>query len=131
MRVTDGGLFENFGAVTADEVIRYIERAANRRPGSYKEIVAPIAILISSDPSLDLLDGVTNTGIVRELEVDPTSRAAALSGPGGRRPIATIARSVASAIGNDWPEMCPRRRARAAATILVDPALALYDGRVA
>jgi hypothetical protein len=47
MRVTDGGLFENFGAVTADEVIHaLVERRKNVQTG--KELITPIAILISS-----------------------------------------------------------------------------------
>ena len=40
----------------------------------------------------------------------------------GRRP-------VTSAVGNNWPE-CPLD-ARKTSSALVDPALALYDGRVA
>jgi hypothetical protein len=63
MRVTDGGLFENFGAVTAEEVLRHIvERRKDVQAGRAQ--LAPIAILISSDPSLDVLDAVTNTGRV-------------------------------------------------------------------
>jgi hypothetical protein len=123
MRVTDGGLFENFGAVTADEVMHYvIERRRDAQEG--KEIVAPIAILISSDPSLDLLDGVTNTGIVRNVidKSPPPYRNLSTPDCDGRRP-------VASAIGNNWPE-CPLD-ARKSSSALVDPALALYDGRVA
>ena len=123
MRVTDGGLFENFGAVTADEVMHYvIERRRDAQEG--KETVAPIAILISSDPSLDLLDGVTNTGMVKNVidKSPPPYRNLSTPDCEGRRP-------VTSAIGNNWPE-CPLD-ARETAGALVDAALALYDGRVA
>ncbi len=48
-RVIDGGLFENFGAVLADESVRYlVERI--REAQTAERSVVPIAILISSDP---------------------------------------------------------------------------------
>src|SRR5262249_42010606 len=95
MRVTDGGLFENFGAVTAEQVLRHIvQRRADVQDGQVH--LAPIAILISSDPSLDVLDAVTNTGRV---------------GPAGNQRILAApdcdgAKSIANTPGNGWPE-CP------------------------
>jgi hypothetical protein len=124
MRVTDGGLFENFGAATIDEVLRYIverrpERSTDPRP------VVPIAILISSDPSLDYLDRITGTGYRPSVPSgqQPTPDCAPLSSEPRRLP-APMAHP-----GNGWPE-CPTAP-NTSATLFVDPALALYDGRVA
>ncbi|MBS0517129.1 MAG: hypothetical protein JSR90_00465 [Proteobacteria bacterium] len=114
-RVTDGGLFENFGAFTADEVMRYlVERLSEVQNGQYP--VVPIAILISSDPSLDELllrrDGTKNpaTPDCSPTKEDPRPRPEAHP-------------------GNGWKE-CPVD-ASTDARLLVDPVLALYDGRVA
>ena len=110
-RVVDGGLFENFGAVLADEVLRYlVERIDEARDS--ERLVTPIAILISSDPSLD--------------------RIHLRSGPGAA--VANPDCLPASELpvehpGNGWPE-CPAAAADHA-TLLADPLLALYDGRVA
>jgi hypothetical protein len=124
MRVTDGGLFENFGAVTAAEVMRYVvERRADVQDGS--KHVAPLAILISSDPSLDLLDNTTETGGVWNIvdaNPDPPWRALAA-------PDCSDRAQIARARGNGWPE-CPIQP-YGTATILVDPGLALYNGRTA
>jgi len=58
-RVTDGGLFENFGAMTADEVLRHlgsrIREAQWWRNDPTRKPVLPFVIVISSDPSLDPL----------------------------------------------------------------------------
>jgi hypothetical protein len=83
--------------------------------------LAPIAILISSDPSLDVLDAVTNTGRVTNT-ANGTSRNMAM-------PDCDKGESVRDATGNRWPE-CPLHPLKTA-TVLVDPALALYDGRTA
>lgn len=114
-RVTDGGLFENFGAVTADEVIRYLVfRLGEVQRGPYQTI--PIAILISSDPSLDQLhlrrDGVAN---VAPPDCTPTN--------GESRSYPTLHP------GNGWKE-CPVE-VHDYSQLLGDPIRALYDGRVA
>ena len=114
-RVTDGGLFENFGAVTADEVLRYlVTRISEVQGGQYP--VVPIAILISNDPATDQLllrrDGVRNSATP---DCPPTAENA--------RP------NPVRHPGNGWPE-CPVDPSKSA-RLLVDPALALYDGRVA
>ncbi|HEY6982617.1 hypothetical protein [Reyranella sp.] len=114
-RVADGGLFENFGAMTADEVLRYlVGRVSEVQNGQYP--IVPIAILISSDPAIDQLllrrDGVKNPA------------------PPDCRPTAENARPLpVPHPGNGWPE-CPVDVSKNA-RLLVDPALALYDGRVA
>ncbi len=110
-RVIDGGLFENFGAVLADESIRYlVERIRDAQTA--ERPVVPIAILISSDPSLDRIElrpGPPKQGVLPDcLPVGPAPK---------RHP------------GNDWPE-CPVKAA-SYATLVVDPIAALYDGRVA
>lgn len=114
-RVTDGGLFENFGALTIEEVFRYlIFRLSDVQLGRYQSV--PVAILISSDPSLDQLhlreDGGRN---VAEPDCAPVRA--------NRRP------NPEANPGNDWPE-CPVDSSRSAA-LVGDPAKALYDGRVA
>ena len=110
-RVVDGGLFENFGAVLADEVLRYfVERIHEAQTG--EKLVMPIAILISSDPSLDRLDLETGTA---SRTVNPDCLPLA-PGPSPHP-------------GNGWPE-CPVEVAHDA-TLVVDPITALYDGRVA
>lgn len=110
-RVTDGGLFENFGAVLADEVIRYlVERIseAQRR----EKMATPMAILISSDPSLDRL------------------HLRSASGSSVANPDCLPVRDTpVEHPGNGWPE-CPATPTEYA-TLVVDPLLALYDGRVA
>ncbi|WP_178130284.1 patatin-like phospholipase family protein [Reyranella sp. CPCC 100927] len=124
-RIIDGGLYENFGAVTADEILRYvIERRGDVQVGLRP--VVPIAIVISSDPSLDHLDRRTGTGYheppIPGLPSSPDCAAVA-SKQRGSVPIPVLHP------GNRWPE-CPVD-GRESATILVDPILALYDGRVA
>jgi hypothetical protein len=114
-RITDGGLFENFGAFTADEVLRYlVSRVSEVQDGRYQTV--PIAILISSDPSLDQLhlrqDGVRNAATPDCPSVKDDKRPLPQKHP-----------------GNAWPE-CPKD-AREDSRLLIDPVLALYDGRVA
>jgi len=118
-RVTDGGLYENFGAATADEALRYIiERRGDTRPdisGRVKRPVWPIVIVISSDPSLDPLDMTTLT-----------SHPSIADCPG----IAGVAKpKPRPQPGNSWNE-CPTDGQDRAA-ILVDPLLSLYTGRTA
>jgi hypothetical protein len=124
MRVTDGGLFENFGAVTTAEVMRFlVERRTVAQTG--ERLLAPMAILISSDPSLDVLDGITGTGRVKNiLDANPMPPWRPLTTPdcSGQAPIGV-------AQGNNWSE-CPIEPYETA-TILLDPALALYNGRTA
>jgi hypothetical protein len=114
-RVTDGGLFENFGAMTADEVLRYlVSRVSEVQNGQYP--IVPIAILISNDPAIDELllrqDGAKNPALpdCARTRMDP-------------RPQPVLHP------GNGWPE-CPVDASKSA-RLLVDPGLALYDGRVA
>jgi len=124
-RVIDGGLFENFGAATAEEILRYVvERRADVQTG--RRPVVPIAILISSDPSLDHLDRQTSTGY-REQPIDnlpPTPDCAAVAG----MPRGSVATPVPHP-GNRWPE-CPVV-GRESGSLIGDPIFALYDGRVA
>ncbi len=118
-RVTDGGLFENFGAATLDEVLRYLtlrigEVQNGRNDGRYQAI--PLAILISSDPSLD------------QLHLREDGRAASA------RPDCAPIKGEASPAprrhpGNGWAE-CPAT-VSGSARLLLDPVAALYDGRVA
>lgn len=118
-RVTDGGLFENFGAATLDEALRYVtmrigEVQNGRKDGRYQAV--PLAIVISSDPSLDQLylreDGrkVTTRPDCAPVEDDDSPS------PRPHR-------------GNGWDE-CPVT-VKDSARLLVDPVQALYDGRVA
>ncbi len=114
-RVTDGGLFENFGAMTADEVLRYlVSRISEVQNGRYPTV--PIAILISNDPAIDELllrqDGAKNPAIPDCRPTEEDARPQPLLHP-----------------GNGWPE-CPVDPGKSA-RLLVDPGLALYDGRVA
>jgi hypothetical protein len=114
-RVTDGGLFENFGAYTLDEVLRYLTlRVGEVQNGAYQAM--PVAILISSDPSLDRLhlrsDGKPST-------VPPDCSPVAGDNHPDPKPQP----------GNDWLE-CPAG-VKDHAELFVDPVLALYDGRVA
>lgn len=110
-RVIDGGLFENFGAVLADESIRYlVERIKEAQNGERPAI--PLAILISSDPSLDRIDlrpGPPKKGVLPDC--------------------LPVAEGPLPHPGNGWEE-CPVAAA-SYATLLVDPVRALYDGRVA
>ena len=114
-RVTDGGLFENFGALTADEVIRYFALRASEVQQGPKQIV-PIAILISSDPSLDALHLRRDANPKRAIpDCSPIA--------GNARP------DPQPHAGNAWNE-CPvivNDFERA----FLDPAIALYGGRVA
>jgi hypothetical protein len=114
-RVTDGGLFENFGALTIDEVLRYLVfRLSDVQKGDHQAV--PMAILISSDPSLDPLhlreDGALNVAVSDCARVGENHRPDPVPNP-----------------GNNWPE-CPVDAGRNAA-LFVDPVKALYDGRVA
>ncbi|MFI5001017.1 MAG: hypothetical protein ACHQK9_14150 [Reyranellales bacterium] len=114
-RITDGGLFENFGAATADEVLRYLLfRRGDVQSGGYQTM--PIAILISSDPSLDQLDLRKDGAINRAPpDCDATKE--------NSRPDPELHD------GNGAKE-CPVDVNRSA-ELLVDPAMALYNGRVA
>ena len=110
-RIVDGGLFENFGAVLADEVLRYfVERISEAQ--ERKMLVMPVAILISSDPSLDRLELDTRTSRKVNPDCLPTARA------------------PSPQPGNGWPE-CPVDTAGNLMPVVVDPVTALYDGRVA
>lgn len=114
-RVTDGGLFENFGALTADEVLRYLVfRRSEVQGGAYQTI--PIAILISSDPSLDNL-GLRQDGVANGAPPDCP--------PPEQSPQPTPVIHP----GNGEPEC--RADVKQNAELLADPAIALYDGRVA
>lgn len=121
MRVTDGGLYENFGAATADEMLRYIvERRRDTQPDPDRRDLTerpvwPVVILISSDPSLDPLDKQTGTG--RKAVAD----CAAVGGERTPKP--------ALQPGNTWEE-CPTD-GRKTALSLIDPVLSLYSGRTA
>jgi len=113
-RVTDGGLFENFGAFTLDEVLRFLTlRLANVQNGTHQ--AAPIAILISSDPSLDRL---TLRGDGKRSTVPPDCSPV----PGDNYP------NPRPQAGNNEIE-CPAA-VKGHAELLVDPVMALYDGRV-
>ncbi|MBI2739733.1 MAG: hypothetical protein HYX38_24695 [Rhodospirillales bacterium] len=113
-RVTDGGLFENFGAYTLDEVLRFLTmRVAEVQNGTHQ--AAPIAILISSDPSLDRLH-LRSDGSRSEATPDCSPV------PTDNYPTPTVHS------GNRWEE-CPAA-VKDHAELLVDPVLALYDGRV-
>jgi hypothetical protein len=113
-RVVDGGLFENFGAVLADEVLRYfVERISEAQEPEHRMLVMPIAILISSDPSLDKLELQGGTA---SRKVNPDCL------PMATEPVLHP--------GNGWPE-CPVDTAAKLMPVVVDPATALYDGRTA
>jgi hypothetical protein len=64
--ILDGGFFENFGAVTAAEVLRSAMWAVADRPPR------PLVIMISSDP--DLGDFVQGTARAMTMPADPDSR---------------------------------------------------------
>ena len=122
-RVVDGGLFENFGALTADEVVRYI---AHRLPEAshLKKPVVPIVIVISSDPTLDPLLSYEN----RHGTQDPLI-ATTRSKPDCDSLDGTTVAAPVPASGHKFSE-CPYRP-RETAQSLVDPALSLYTGRTA
>jgi hypothetical protein len=125
MRIIDGGLFENFGAATADEVLRhFVERRREAQLG--QRVVIPIAILISSDPALDHLDSQTSTGWRQKPvgNLPPVPDCRPVSTPAPLQTPAPVRHP-----GNGWPE-CPVD-ARPNASVVADPILALYDGRVA
>ncbi len=138
-RITDGGLYENFGAVTADEVLRYVvERRADTqgvggRPVQYP--VWPMVILISSDPALDRLEppGRQRVGakpecaIVDAAQSEARRRARGLVPP--PPPFKPDEPPLLAHPGNDWLEC--EKDASDAALVIVDPGLALYNGRVA
>jgi hypothetical protein len=114
-RVTDGGLFENFGALTLDEALRYLTlRAREVQSGDFQAV--PLAILISSDPSLDRLH-LREDG--RPSSVPPDCAPAGRDGSPEPRPHP----------GNGWIE-CPANVSESA-KLFGDPVKALYDGRVA
>lgn len=114
-RITDGGLFENFGALTLEEVVRYLVfRLREVQSGHYQAV--PMAILISSDPGLDQLH-LREDGHLGSVSPD----CAAVDRDGSPLP-----REHA---GNAWPE-CPPRLSESA-SLFGDPITALYDGRVA
>jgi hypothetical protein len=122
-RVVDGGLFENFGALTADEVVRYV---AHRLPEArtLKKPVVPIVILISSDPTMDpLMSNETRWGLDQPLIATAQSKPDCESLDGKK-----VAEPVPAA-GQAFSE-CPYRAHETAQTF-VDPALSLYTGRTA
>ena len=117
-RVTDGGLFENFGAATADEIARYlgsrISEAQTTEAGFTSRPALPFVIVISSDPSLDPI--LASESIVR------TSRAAV-------RPDCDQGADVIASPGNRLKE-CPTPKLESS-SVITDPLRALYSGRVA
>jgi hypothetical protein len=117
-RVTDGGLFENFGALTLDEILRFlvfrVKDVQEAREGKYQAV--PMVILISSDPSLDRLH-LREDGRPSDTPVD----CAPVKGDHSPKPEAHP--------GNGWKE-CPSDVSQSA-SLLGDPVTALYDGRVA
>jgi len=116
-RITDGGLFENFGAMTADEVLRHlgsrIKEAQWWRDGPDRKPVLPFVIVISSDPSLDP---------ILSAELPPrkgmTPDCDRVDGNG----------DLVVADGNRHLE-CPTMLL-SSSSILLDPLRALYSGRV-
>jgi hypothetical protein len=120
-RVVDGGLFENFGALTVDEVVRYV---AHRIHNARNTPVVPIVILISSDPTLDpLMSYEKQYGTADPLIATARSipDCESLDGETPASPIPMV--------GHTFNE-CPYRP-RETAQSLLDPALALYTGRTA
>ncbi len=117
-RVTDGGLFENFGAATADEIVRYlgsrIAESQSTEAGFVKKPVLPFVIVISSDPSLDPI--LASESIVR------TSRKTV-------SPDCDQGAAVVPSAGNRRDE-CPTPRLESS-SVVTDPLRALYSGRVA
>jgi hypothetical protein len=114
-RVTDGGLFENFGAATAEDVLRYLTvRHPGVRQGKHPTI--PIAILISSDPSFDSVD--------RRRDGDPNA-ATPDCAETSDEPLPKLRLHA----GNRARE-CPVD-AKMSARLLFDPAEALESGRKA
>lgn len=114
-RVTDGGLFENFGALTLDEALRYLVlRVREVQNRDYQAV--PLVILISSDPSLDRLH-LREDG--RPSSVPPDCAPAGRDGSPEPHPHP----------GNGWIE-CPADVSDSA-KLFGDPVKALYDGRVA
>ena len=116
-RVTDGGLFENFGAMTADEVLRHlgarIREAQWWRNDSTRRPVLPFVIVISSDPSLDPVLGA-------ELPMRP--RMTPDCDPVDEKSDLVVSR------GNRRLE-CPTPLLHHS-SLLTDPLRALYSGRV-
>ena len=117
-RVTDGGLFENFGATTADETLRYlgsrISESQSTAAGFVKRPILPFVIVISSDPSLDPI--LASEPIVRTSRKtvipDCDQGAAVVLSPGNRR------------------DECPTPELESS-SVVTDPLRALYGGRVA
>jgi hypothetical protein len=112
-RVTDGGLFENFGAYTLDEVLRYLTlRVTEVQNGTHQAM--PVAILISSDPSLDPLH-LRSNGATVSPDCSPVKGD---NYPGLHRHPGNGSEECSAAV-------------RDSARLFVDPVTALYDGRVA
>lgn len=117
-RVTDGGLFENFGATTADEIVRYlgsrISESQSTAAGFVKRPILPFVIVISSDPSLDPI--LASEPIVRTsrktVSPDCDRGADVILSPGNRR------------------DECPAPKLESS-SVVTDPLRALYSGRVA
>jgi hypothetical protein len=122
-RIVDGGLFENFGALTVDEVMRYVAHRLKEARRQTKPVV-PIVILVSSDPTLDPLMSHEKQYNGDELLI-ATARSEpdcdSLDGEKTAEPI--------PAPGHEFLE-CPYRP-RQTAQSLIDAALALYTGRTA
>jgi len=116
-RVTDGGLFENFGAMTADEVLRHlgsrIREAQWWRNDPARRPVLPFVIVISSDPSLDP---------VLSAELPPRARMTPDCDPVDEKSDLVVSR------GNRRFE-CPIPPLHHS-SLLADPLRALYSGRV-
>lgn len=117
-RVTDGGLFENFGAATTDEIARYlggrISEAQTTDAGFTSRPTLPFVIVISSDPSLDPI--LASESIVR------TSRPTV-------KPDCDQGAVVIPSPGNRLDE-CPTPKLESS-SVITDPVRALYSGRVA
>jgi hypothetical protein len=116
-RITDGGLFENFGAMTADEVLRHlgarIKEAQWWRDFPERKPIMPLVIVISSDPSLDPILGAE---LPKRPNMNPDCDAVDHKS------------ELIVAAGNRHAE-CPTP-ALHHSSILTDPLRALYSGRV-
>ena len=116
-RITDGGLFENFGAMTADEVLRHLgarikEAQWWRDDFPARRPILPLVIVISSDPSLDPILGAELPRAAMKPDCDAVD---------GKSDLVVVA-------GNRHQE-CPTPDLRHS-SILMDPLRALYSGRV-
>ena len=116
-RVTDGGLFENFGAMTADEILRHlgsrIREAQWWRRDEDRKPVLPLVIVISSDPSLDPILTAEFPARTKTIpDCDPVKGKKALVENQGNRHLE-----------------CPTQLLEHS-SVMTDPLRALYSGRV-